>query len=31
MTEGANPPKIEFFDALVRLEVGLAQFNNALG
>jgi hypothetical protein len=26
-----NPQKIEFFDAVARLEVGLAQFGNTLG
>jgi hypothetical protein len=26
-----NPPKIEFFDIVTRLEVGLAQFGNTLG
>jgi hypothetical protein len=31
MTEGANPPKIEFFDTMARLKVGLAQFGNTLG
>jgi hypothetical protein len=31
MTEGVNPSKIEFFDALTRLEAGLVQFNNVLG
>jgi hypothetical protein len=30
-TEGVNPPKIEFFDALPRLEAGLAQFGNTIG
>ena len=30
-TEGVNPPKIEFFDAVARLEAGLAQFGNTLG
>jgi hypothetical protein len=30
-TEGANPSKIEFFDAVACLEVGLAQFSNMLG
>jgi hypothetical protein len=30
-TEGVNPPKIEFFDAVARLEAGLAQFGNMLG
>jgi hypothetical protein len=29
--EGVNPPKIEFFDAVSRLEAGLAQFGNTLG
>jgi hypothetical protein len=29
-TEGANPSKIEFFDAVARLEAGLMQFSNAL-
>jgi hypothetical protein len=29
--EGANPLKIEFFDAVARLEAGLEQFSNALG
>jgi hypothetical protein len=31
VTEGANPPKIEFFDTVARLEAGLAQFGNTLG
>jgi hypothetical protein len=31
VTEGANSPKIEFFNALARLEAGLAQFGNMLG
>jgi hypothetical protein len=30
-TEGANPPKIEFFDAVAGLKAGLAQFSNVLG
>jgi hypothetical protein len=30
-TEGVNPLKIEFFDAVARLEAGLAQFGNMLG
>jgi hypothetical protein len=30
-TEGANPPNEEFFDAVARLEAGLAQFSDALG
>jgi hypothetical protein len=30
-TEGANPPKIEFFDAVAHLEADLAQFGNTLG
>jgi hypothetical protein len=29
--EGANPPKIEFFNAVARLEAGLALFGNTLG
>jgi hypothetical protein len=29
--EGANPLNEEFFDVVARLEVGLAQFSNALG
>jgi hypothetical protein len=29
--EGANPVKIEFFDAVACLEAGLAQFSNMLG
>jgi hypothetical protein len=29
--EGANPPKIEFFDIVARLEAALAQFDNTLG
>jgi hypothetical protein len=29
--EGANPPKIEFFDAVARLEAGLSQFSNTPG
>jgi hypothetical protein len=28
-TEGANPPKIEFFGAVARLEPGLAQLSDA--
>jgi hypothetical protein len=28
-TEGVNPPKIEFFDAVARLEPGLAQLSDA--
>jgi hypothetical protein len=28
-TEGANPPKIKFFDAVARLEPGLAQLTDA--
>jgi hypothetical protein len=28
-TEGANPPKIKFFDAVARLEPGLAQLSDA--
>jgi hypothetical protein len=31
VTKGANPPNIEFFDAVTRLEAGLAQFSNTLG
>jgi hypothetical protein len=31
VTEGADPLKIEFFDAVARLEAGLEQFSNALG
>jgi hypothetical protein len=31
MTEGVNPSKIEFFDAMTRLEADLAQFGNMLG
>jgi hypothetical protein len=27
---GANPPKIEFFNAVARLEAGLVQFSNVL-
>jgi hypothetical protein len=27
-TEGANPPKIEFFGAVARLEPGLAQLSD---
>jgi hypothetical protein len=27
--EGANPPKIKFFDAVARLEPGLAQLSDA--
>jgi hypothetical protein len=30
-TEEANPPKIEFFDAVACLEAGLAQFDNTPG
>jgi hypothetical protein len=30
-TEGVTPPNEEFFDVVARLEVGLAQFSNALG
>jgi hypothetical protein len=30
-TERANPMKIEFFDTVARLEVGLEQFGNTLG
>jgi hypothetical protein len=30
-TEGENLPKIEFFNAVARLEAGPAQFSNALG
>jgi hypothetical protein len=30
-TEGANPPKIKFFDVVARLEAGLAQFGNTIG
>jgi hypothetical protein len=30
-TEGVNPPKIEFFDAVEPLEAILAQFGNVLG
>jgi hypothetical protein len=30
-TEGANPPNVEFFDAVARLEAGLARFSNVLG
>jgi hypothetical protein len=29
-TEGANPPKREFFDVVAHLEAGMAQFSNAL-
>jgi hypothetical protein len=29
VTEGANPPKIKFFDAVARLEPGLAQLSDA--
>jgi hypothetical protein len=29
VTEGANPPKIEFFGAVARLEPGLAQLSDA--
>jgi hypothetical protein len=29
--EGVNPPEIELFDAMARLEAGLAQFGNVLG
>jgi hypothetical protein len=29
--EGVNPLKIEFFDAVARLEASLAQFGNMLG
>jgi hypothetical protein len=28
-TEGANPPKIKFFDAVARLEPDLVQFSDA--
>jgi hypothetical protein len=28
VTEGANPPKIEFFSAVARLEPGLAQLSD---
>jgi hypothetical protein len=28
-TEGANPPKIKFFDAVARLEPGLVQLSDA--
>jgi hypothetical protein len=28
---GANPPKIEFFNVVTRLEASLAQFGNMLG
>jgi hypothetical protein len=31
VTEGANPSKIEFFNAMACLKAGLAQFDNALG
>jgi hypothetical protein len=31
MIEGVNPPKIEFFNAVARLEAGLAQFADTLG
>jgi hypothetical protein len=31
VTEGVNPSKIEFFDAVARLMAGLAQFGNTLG
>jgi hypothetical protein len=31
VSEGANPPKIEFFDAVACLEADLAQFGNTLG
>jgi hypothetical protein len=31
VTEGANPPKIELFDVVVRLKASLAQFSNTLG
>jgi hypothetical protein len=31
MTEGVNPPKIEFFNVVARLEAGLAQFADTLG
>jgi hypothetical protein len=30
-TEGVNPPKIEFFNAVARLKAGLAQFGNTHG
>jgi hypothetical protein len=30
VTEGVNPLKIEFFDAVARLKANLAQFSNAL-
>jgi hypothetical protein len=29
--EGANPPKIEFFNAVAHLKAGLVQFSNELG
>jgi hypothetical protein len=29
--EGANPPKIEFFDIVAHIEAGLAQFGNTFG
>jgi hypothetical protein len=29
--EGANPPKIEFFDVVAHLEVSLVKFGNTLG
>jgi hypothetical protein len=29
VTEGANPPKIKFFDAVARLKPGLAQLSDA--
>jgi hypothetical protein len=31
VTEGVNPPKVEFFDVVARLEAGLTLFDNTLG
>jgi hypothetical protein len=31
VTVGANPPKLEFFDAVAHLEASQAQFGNTLG
>jgi hypothetical protein len=31
VTEGVNPPKIEFFDVVAHLEASMAQFGNMLG
>jgi hypothetical protein len=30
-TKGVDPPKIEFFNTVARLEAGLAQFSNTHG